>query len=598
MNLNDLAAAAGGAGPGGFLQGVTSGLVTGTQLREQNRRTDLEERRVRTQESAEQAQHLDRVLNLFDKLDEHPDKAEAIKAVGKKYGVDVDAITNGPANVPAGFRPEATLVKLQRDEKVPDDELTALLHYARRDKSGVMRTQLNEIMERGRQSNIQTRFNSALEQYKADNPGASDIDAQRALAAKDTQFRELFTGGKGGGGIKDTIGPELTAEQKLVNRDQPKVAYLVGLIEQGKIDAKVGIPELLALNGGKDAIATGSPTLKAYAARLGAGATEQGKIEGLTAPVPGAPPTTPPAAAGTNLSDVAPLGNLSATMPPAARPSGLVFPGQAKPAVPAPAPGAPPPVANLSDVSGMQPSPSPVAQPPAMAPTPPATAPKTYGDLQGQQKGKEAEAAVTSVQRGHLAESQARTKIQQERADAYVEMKNRVGATIKTLEGTIQQTAAKTFPDDPVKQAALAARMKNMLTGIASMVNSDQDAATIEQNIRDEIAKMKGEVKAITPEAKRAAGGWFSLLLNAVADTGGVSSAVNAARGAAGEPSTPARRSAPGRDKSPAAPEPVMNDPLRAARDALINAMYPGRRYRDLTVDEKQEVVNRLNGTQ
>jgi len=42
-----------GAGAGGFLQGVTNGLITGTQLDHEKRRLDLEERRLRLEEQAQ-----------------------------------------------------------------------------------------------------------------------------------------------------------------------------------------------------------------------------------------------------------------------------------------------------------------------------------------------------------------------------------------------------------------------------------------------------------------------------------------------------------------------------------------------------------------
>ncbi len=196
LDVSGLAAAAGGAGPGGFLQGVAGGLQAGTEMFRKERLTQLAEQ-------SEQAQHLDRALKLFDAIDQYPDKAEAIKAVGRKYGIDVDAMTgDGAAGPPSGYKPEQTLLKLQRGETVPDDETTALLHYARRDRSGVLRTQLNEVLERTRKAGIQARFNTVLAQYKQDHPEASDVDAQRALAAQDPQFREIFAGP---GGIRRVV---------------------------------------------------------------------------------------------------------------------------------------------------------------------------------------------------------------------------------------------------------------------------------------------------------------------------------------------------------------------------------------------------------
>ena len=179
-----------------------------------------------------------------------------------------------------------------------------------------------------------------------------------------------------------------------------------------------------------------------------------------------------------------------------------------------------------------------------------------------------------ATREGQLARQEARD----------TDIKARIGATLKTFEALAIDTAKKAFPDDPVKQMALAEKLRDRLRGLGSLMASDKDAAQIEQEIRDEIAKAKGEFQAALPEAKDQVGSYWSRLWDAV--KGGPARKAMPGRGApAPRPpaSTPTPRPAP----APAA--------LKAARDAMVNALYPGRPWAELNEEEKQAVAERLS---
>ena len=239
------------------------------------------------------------------------------------------------------------------------------------------------------------------------------------------------------------------------------------------------------------------------------------------------------------------------------------------------------------------------------SPQPLATAPgRTVGDVRAAQVGLEAKAKDTDLAKRRVAAAEKNAQAHEANVTRMTardkEMKERIGATLKTMEAQIVDTARRAFPDDPQKQLALAARLRNRLVGFQAMLSGDKDAATIEQDIKAEVAKMKGEVAAIEAGAPKAeVDGWFRRLRDSVAGTiGGRAPKPAGAAPALGPPAAvPAPRALPGRGSAPAAaPAPQDLAALKAARDALVNGLYPGRAWPQLTPEEKQEVSNRLQG--
>ncbi|HYE89419.1 MAG TPA: hypothetical protein VEA38_00310, partial [Terriglobales bacterium] len=522
-NLRDIA----DAGPGTFAQGLAQGIQSGTTMFQNERRLTLEEQ-------ARAGVLLERQLKLVEAMDAHPDKAAAIAELGKRHGIDVSALAT-----PSAVDPERALIKLQAGgiTSLSEDEQKALVHGARRDKSGVFRQSVSKALEGLRTDREGTAFTAAVQAYQAANPGMSYEDASAQVARTKPEYLRAYAG-KDGAGYKATAMPQLPPDQKQLADARPKIAAVVDLVERGKMRAEDAYGELMALPGGKEAIAA-SPTLAAHANRMKARAGEIGKAEALEAPVGSARPRLAP-----SLMDVASAPDATAPAAASAGPRRLALPGMEqslsfgdfRPQLDVGG------IRNLADVASDTPS-----------------APRTVGQVKADQAKREANAKVTPVDEKNAASraTSAAAAAQSAATGAAREQRlatagERVAATIKTLEADAVKVAQQTFPDekDATKRRALLEWMNARLKGLGSLATADKDPAVLQQELDQAIAKLKGEVEA-TPEgpSKRAAAGWLSRFIAGI--TGGGESAAPAPPAGA-----PAARPVPGRG-APARPAPA-----------------------------------------
>lgn len=243
--------------------------------------------------------------------------------------------------------------------------------------------------------------------------------------------------------------------------------------------------------------------------------------------------------------------------------------------------------------------PPPVAVGPGPVPAFLPGRPRTVGDAQAETERRKAEARETPhkletdaarldlQRRGVVARERSVDISGQEferRRQRDADMKAQLGATIKTLEAQAVDIARTTFPHDPVKQRAFTEFLQGRVRGIGTLAAA-KDAEReggIEAVIAREVQRLKGDVTQAIPEADQAlsAATWW----NPATWFGGSTSAR----------ALPPRTAAPPSAPQSAAP---IADPkaLRAATDALVNALFPGRSYLDLTPEEKAQVAARLN---
>lgn len=560
-----------GGGFGGLAQGIATGVRQGTAMWQNERRLDLEEK-------AQGALALDRALKAVDALDAQPDRAPQIMALAKKYGVDIPEDGATP-----GVKPEQAFLKLQQGETLGQDDLTALTHAMRRDKTGAFRTSVADALKKMTSDKELSATIQQISTHQAENPGGSYEDSAAAVARTSPQANRSYKA------LKETYRPELNPEQKLIEQNRTAAASIIGMAERGSIAPDKAVQELLALPGGAgEQYIKNSPALAAIMEKKKTAAGVVGKAQGLMTPFnladveagPAAPAAPAPAPEGV------PYRPRSLEMPGASETPLLTgdLRGMLQNAG----------VQNLGDIV----SPTPAA--PARMTTPLAVA------------GQEAEAKVTSVQKRGAA-SQERNAASQESQAASSErraatgegqlalnqqkaqdVKERLSATLKTMEALTIQAAKEAFPNDAAKQLALATRLKNSLTGFQAMIAGDATAADIDKKIQDEVARLRGELVDSTPKgpARAAVQKWLGGLWSGMTDYGDGQPAAPAAEAPKPRPGPVARpQAAPKAAAAPADPA-----ALKAARDGVAQALYPGRAWAELAPEEKQAVAARLGG--
>ncbi len=243
--------------------------------------------------------------------------------------------------------------------------------------------------------------------------------------------------------------------------------------------------------------------------------------------------------------------------------------------------------------------------------------PRTIGDVLAAQKGKEEQAKITPLDLRRVAAAERQAAAAERRAGAAEtsaetgrldyrrkmdrdrEVRDRVNAAIKTLEAQAVEIARKQFPDDPVKQRALTEWLQNRARGLAAIATSDKSAADLEAEIQAQVKQLRGDLAQAFPEAKPAKEAqwwnpfsWFSRGAGAATSGEPARPAPAPSRGLPARPRpTPAEAASAPADR----PQAVAPEALKAARDSLVNALYPGRTWQQLGPKEKQQIADRLN---
>ena len=103
----------------------------------------------------------------------------------------------------------------------------------------------------------------------------------RAWAAGSPRRAKLLQGD-----LKALVGPELTAEQRLVDEARPRIAQIVSLVERGAVSPQVAAAELHGLPGGREAIAA-TPRLAGYLRQSTVAGGIVGTAQGIETTMPG-----------------------------------------------------------------------------------------------------------------------------------------------------------------------------------------------------------------------------------------------------------------------------------------------------------------------
>ena len=564
------------------LSGVSQGLQGGLGLGLQGMQLQ-ENREYRQQVLGQQKerQQLEVYMKGLEEVSKNPAAAQAVDQMFQRVGLG----PLDPGIVQMGQRTETAVAALGQA-------------YARGTIDGIPPDVLGDVTRvAGKQAHLAQMWKALVDRSLDEESRGQFVANYKALRESGKPDHEAFSqallttrGALDINKIKEArpVQPSFAEAQGL--QQQPQINAILGALQSRQIDPPTAAAKLAELGPAGMAVIEKYPALSAHTSGLRAGAMEKGRLGVLAEPVE-----------GVNLSDVAPY---------SARP------------------GAPVDAATWGGAGAGQESGTML---------PPGAPGRTYGDLKAEQMGREAQARVTDVDRQRLgyegqrvgyegqrvANEQTRLGYEGQRVDISRqeherratkdrELKERVGATLKTMEADAIARADQVFPTaggDPTMIAKNRAFKEWLLTrtrNLNSMLASDRPPEEIEKEIAGAISRLNGELPDDLAEAKPAAEGWLTRAWRTITGGGAKPAApapaasAPAAPAAAAGPITPRRL--PGRP-APAAPPPAAQggqqapaDALRAAATAIAGALFPGRSWNQLTVAEKQQVTDRLNG--
>jgi hypothetical protein len=451
----------------GAWRGLTQGLQLGGQVElMRERHAALEEQR-KLRATQEQRQRLDVYLKSIQAVSQNPELYDSIAAALGPHGITLD-----PALKTAGEQGRAaqqTLMKLMTgtsiDALTPEERQNPYLPKVAFGSTPTAQVFVDSL-KRGRNAQAVGAFRDTVKGYI--DQGAPEHEAfQRGLL----DHPEVM----GLQGIQQAMPARPSFEQQERAGGRLQIQNLMDLWRRGRIDTGTLSDELLSTPGGREFLQA-HPEISAQTEEGKALARKRGEYRALTEPVA-------PGVAPRDLAEVSPWQPAPVPESPFGVDLGLQVPPEAAAPLPSERGVVAPPVRGM-DIEAER---ARLRQ----RPTDPYAAEKL-----GLQK-REVELREREIVRKEEKDKQVREK---------------VGATIKTMEAQALADAHRLFPGDEAhavaQRQAYLEWTRNRVRGLQSLMAGDKGMDEIAADIEREIARIRGEIPPESPVKPQVEGFW------------------------------------------------------------------------------------------